>query len=165
MLKPCSFFPCYWCKRLLLSNYVEGTQGIQRAENMSGTIYKRWLFLYPLAWTPENIERGKKYPLKIPALLSISLPVFVLSVLAIYKPKPEIWTWLPKNFFFPISCFQWEFRNESFSKSFDLSLETSFLLPSSHSKTCIFFLFLLTEPSQELKDSSQNYTSQDWIIF
>lgn len=39
-------------------------------------------------------------------------------------------------------------------ESFDLSLETPFLLPSSHSlfsKTCIFSLFLLTEPSQELK--------------
>ena len=32
----------------------------------------------------------KKKPLKIPALLSRSLPAFVLSVLAIYKPKPEM---------------------------------------------------------------------------
>ena len=61
MLKPWSFFPCYW---LLLSNYVAGTQGIQRAENMSGAIYKWWLFVYSLAWTSENIESGEKTPIK-----------------------------------------------------------------------------------------------------
>lgn len=83
-----SFFPITDAKRLLLSNYVAGTQGIQRAENMSGTIYKLWLFMYTLAWTTANIERGKKCSLKLPALLSRSVLAFVPSVLTKYKPKP-----------------------------------------------------------------------------
>jgi hypothetical protein len=63
---------------LLISNYIAGTQGIQRAENMSGTIYKLWLFVCMLAWTPTNIEKGKKCSLRTPALLSRSLLPFVL---------------------------------------------------------------------------------------
>lgn len=156
MLKPWSFFPCYW---LLLSNYVAGTQGIQRAENMSGAIYKWWLFVYSLAWTSENIERGKKIPIK-----NTSSSQQISACICSFTWNVNV---TADKFLFPhlLTVFSGSSEMKVSLKALISPWKLHFSCPQvTVFKNMHFPLFLLTEPSQGLEDSSQNYTNQDWII-
>lgn len=112
-------------------------------------------------------RKGEKCSLKISALLSRSPLAFVPPVLVKCKPKPSIWMWLPKNLFPYLSIV--------FSGS--LEMKVSLIAPILPWKLCFscpqviifknvhfFFLLLLTEPSQELENSSQTHRHQDWTI-